>query len=258
MFYTKIKHIWDLFYVNPEEIADSENAQEIINQYSGNQKIPIRILVIGDRENGCVVIAGEGAMYPWKVGQRVEVGGAYSYIRHLDYLHELCIKGVDNSPYQDFILFESIKPIEQGEYFLNNDALAYNGISSFKIYTGLAKHIVFKDEVYYKQIKRRSKMKHLTRSVELPQDNQWGENWEWETSYQCYEVDAEFKDKSYFEQMDDEEKICLIRKMENFIEERGVSIAFARNYAKLDHVFHGLDEPKNRNIEERNSNDWLT
>ena len=176
-----------------------------------------------------------------------------------EYLRELRIKGIDNSPYQDFVLCDSIKPIRYGEHNANEDAVEFKGISSFKIYTGLGKHIIFEDDFYQKQRRRRrSKMRHLisSRSLELPQDEQWGENWEFECSRECYELDTELMDKYYFDQMDDEEKWRLIRKMENFIEERGVSVPFARNYALLDQSCREIDEKQNSSSEDGCSYPW--
>ena len=44
MVHTTIKNVWDLFYYNLEEIADAENAKEIISQYSEDQQIPFQVL----------------------------------------------------------------------------------------------------------------------------------------------------------------------------------------------------------------------
>ncbi len=256
MVHTTIKNVWDLFYYNLEEIADAENAKEIISQYSEDQQIPFQVLELDTRCLSCIVLAGEAALYPWKVGQSVELGLAKGIIWHCEYLRELCIKGIDNTPYQDFVLYDSIKPIRYGE--ITADSVVYKGIASFKIYTGLGKHIIFEDDFYLEQRRRRSKMRHLisSRSLELPQDEQWGENWKFECSRQCYELDTEFKDKYYFDQMDDEEKLCLIRKMENFIEERGVSVSFARNFALLDQACREIDERQNSSSGDDYSCSW--
>lgn len=130
-----ILKVWDLFYVNPEEIADADNASEVINQYKGDQQIPIRILELDDRrEIVYMILAGEGALYPWENGQRVEIASAHSFIRHIEYLSKLCEMGIDNTPYQNFILCDSIKPIRRGEYYPDKDAKEYKGLSSFEIY----------------------------------------------------------------------------------------------------------------------------
>lgn len=139
MVHTKIKDIWDVFYVNPEEMAGVENASEVINQYKDDQ-IPIRILQLSSwKETSCIILAGEGALYPWKRGQKVELGFAQSFIWHIKYLRELCIKGIDNSPYQNFVLYDTIKPVREGEYFADKDGVEYKGISSFDLYTALGK-----------------------------------------------------------------------------------------------------------------------
>ena len=41
---SKIKCVSDVYYVNAKEIADTENAKEIIRQYSEFEQIPIRFL----------------------------------------------------------------------------------------------------------------------------------------------------------------------------------------------------------------------
>lgn len=273
MYYSKITNVWDLTYAKPEEIADAKNAMEFINQYSGDQLIPIRVLEIGDRkETRCIVLAGEGALYPWKVGQSVEIGFIRSLIDRFRYLSELCDRNIDNSPYQDFGLFDSIKPISQGKYWPDKDAVAYKGIFSFGIFTKLAKVLLdISDsldnvdkanekcdfiDINLKHFRRKSSMKHLVRSIELPQDMQWGENWEFECGHLCHELDTEFKNKYYFDQMDDEEKLSLIRKMENFVEERGVNVQFIRNYALLDQSCRELDEKENSNSESDFYNPW--
>ena len=135
-----IYFVWDVFYVNPEKISDAENAKEIIEQYSGSSKIPIRILELGNRyESRFIVVAGEGALYPWKSGQRVMVGLVCGLIWQLKYLRELRIRGIDNSVYQDFYLYDSIKPIEFGKTIPDDDTKAFNGIATFELYTCLAK-----------------------------------------------------------------------------------------------------------------------
>jgi len=140
MVYCFIKNVWDLAYANPEEIADAENAKELINQYSGDKPVPIRILEIGDRSQAkCIVLAGEGALYPWKVGQSVVLGFVRSFLECLRYLRDLCVSGIDNSPYQDFVLYDSIKPIRLGEHGPDKGAKEFKGIYSFGIFTKLAR-----------------------------------------------------------------------------------------------------------------------
>lgn len=258
MVIAKIKFVWDLFYIDPEEIADAENAAEVINQYSGGQQIPIRIIEIAERrKTACIILAGEGALYPWKGGQRVELGMALGVIWHIDYLSMLCERGIDNSPYQDFMLYDTIIPVREGNYFADRDAVAFKGISSFEIYIVLGKILLgicdnendADSMIRYSFIKinkrhlnRKSNMKHIVRSIERSQDKQWEENWSFECSNLGYELDTEFKDKTYFKKMDDSDKISLVRKMENFIEERGVSIIFLQNFALLYQSCREIDE----------------
>ena len=243
MIHTKIKYVWELFYVNPEMIADADNAQEVINHYSDEKQIPVRVLEMRDHnEPRCIVLAGEGALYPWKVGQCVEIGFVNGVLRHLEYLRELCIRGIDNSPYQEFVLYDEIKPIKQGHSYPDKDAVAYKGILSFEIYTTLAKYIIFKDDEYFELRQIKSNMKNLIRSIDLPQESQFRENWEFETSEQCYDLDTDIKNMKYFRNMEDEDKGPLIRKMENFFEERGVHTTFARNYAMLSQALREMEE----------------
>ncbi len=142
MIYSKIKFVWDEIYVNPEEIADAENAQEVINQYSCGQKIPIRILEMHDHnEPRFMILAGEGALYPWKAGQDVELGMIQGVIWHSKYLREFRIRGMDNMPYQDICMYDSIKAIEEGENYPSKDAVAYKSISSFELYKEVEDYI---------------------------------------------------------------------------------------------------------------------
>jgi len=75
------------------------------------------------------------------------------------------------------------------------------------------------------------------KSIDLPREMQFGENWGWEDSFQRYQLDREFQEKSYFEDMDPEEFLHLIRKLDNFLMERGVSEYFIRNFALACQVF---------------------
>lgn len=137
---SKIKCISDVYYVNAKEIAAAENAKEIVSQYSESEQIPIRVLEFDDdREIGYIVLAGEGALYPWKARQHVKLGLVPGIIWHIEYLRELSIRGLDNSLCQEFVPFSSITTIQEGKYRPDKDAVSYNGISSFEIYTALAK-----------------------------------------------------------------------------------------------------------------------
>lgn len=82
---------------------------------------------------------------------------------------------------------------------------------------------------------------NLIRSVDLPLEEQYRENWGWEDSYQRYELDQEFQDMEYFEEMDPEELIRLVCKMENFLEERGISVFFMSNYFLACQKFSELE-----------------
>ena len=76
-------------------------------------------------------------------------------------------------------------------------------------------------------------------STELPLNFQYQENWGWEGYLQCYELDTEFKDKHYFQSMDPEDICRLVRKMDNFLMERGISYQFLRNY---EHVLRAYQD----------------
>ena len=83
---------------------------------------------------------------------------------------------------------------------------------------------------------------YLSRSIDLPLEEQYKENWGWENSYQRNEIDSKFLDKEYFQSMNANDLIHLVRKMENFLRERGLSDYFIRNYGLADQVFRELDE----------------
>lgn len=103
----------------------------------------------------------------------------------------------------------------------------------------------WKDEYFVNSIsplniKRNKTRQNFKSSIVLPLDDQLHENWGWEESYQCYELDYEFKELEYFTKMDEEELIRLIRKMDNFLIERGISDCFMRNYALADTAFRKM------------------
>lgn len=77
-------------------------------------------------------------------------------------------------------------------------------------------------------------------SINLPLEEQYGENQGWEESTQRFEIDSNFQDLDYFTSMDGNDLIKLIRKMENFLRERGISIYFFRNYGLIDQVFREM------------------
>ena len=80
-----------------------------------------------------------------------------------------------------------------------------------------------------------------TISIVLPLEEQYRENQGWEDSFLCHELDRECKKIDYFRKMNHEELILLIRKMDNFLMERGVGDCFCRNYALADQAFHEMD-----------------
>ncbi len=84
--------------------------------------------------------------------------------------------------------------------------------------------------------------KELLASIDLPLEEQFRENWGWENSFQRLQLDREFQEKSYFTEMDPEELIFLVRHMDNFLMERGISYPFLRNYELACHAFSKLDE----------------
>ena len=88
-------------------------------------------------------------------------------------------------------------------------------------------------------------IRNLNCSIDLPLEEQYKENWGWEDSRQRYELDCEFQDKMYFEDLDPEELINLVRKMDNFLMERGISDYFLRNFALASQVFDELCKEEN-------------
>lgn len=91
-------------------------------------------------------------------------------------------------------------------------------------------------------IKRNKAIQDFKSSIILPLDNQLHENWGWEDSFEFYVLDYSFKDMEYFTKMNDEELIHLIRKMDNFMTERGISDSFMRNYALADEAFRKMND----------------
>ena len=83
--------------------------------------------------------------------------------------------------------------------------------------------------------------KELSKSIDLPREMQFRENWGWEDSFQCYQLDREFQEKSFFTDMDSEEFLHLIRKMDNFLMERGISEYYIRNFALACRVFDEMN-----------------
>lgn len=96
-------------------------------------------------------------------------------------------------------------------------------------------------------------MKNIIRSIELPLKEQYAENHGWENSYECYELDTEFRSLEHFLEMEENDLIRLIRKMDNFLEERGISTIFSRNYALVDRAYRIKTTP----IEEQEQDSTL-
>lgn len=87
--------------------------------------------------------------------------------------------------------------------------------------------------------------KELNCSIDLPLEEQFGENRGWENSNQRYELDTMFQDKEYFQDMDPEDLCHLVRKMDNFLMERGLTYYFLNNYFLAIQAFKNLDEIDN-------------
>lgn len=94
------------------------------------------------------------------------------------------------------------------------------------------------------------KQKQPYYSTELPLNSQFPENWGWENSSQFYELDTEFQDKEYFQNIEPVDICHLVRKMDNFLMERGISYKFLRNYEHVLRAFNSLDEPQNNPTDE--------
>ena len=103
----------------------------------------------------------------------------------------------------------------------------------------------FKDALWWAWRHRMSQTECRTESYWIPQENRFGENWTWEDTGQCYDLDHNFQDKEYFENMDYNELGKLFRKMENFMMERGITQHFMRNYLKLDQMMREEEEKSN-------------
>ena len=91
------------------------------------------------------------------------------------------------------------------------------------------------------------KPKELNRSIDLPLEEQFRENWGWEDSSQRELVDCDFLDLSYFTSQDPDDLIRLVRKMDNFLRERGISECYLKNYYLAVRAFYALDEEEDSN-----------
>lgn len=74
----------------------------------------------------------------------------------------------------------------------------------------------------------------------LPKEELFGENKNWEDSQQYYNLNTEFKELEDFRTMTSDERIHLLRHMENSFMERGLCIEFIRNYGLADQAFREM------------------
>ena len=140
MISTRIKEVYKIQYFSPEEIREFDNGNEILNECLGMDKIPVGLLQFeNDHEDVYfMLVVGEGALYSWKKGQKVETSFVDALISKLYYLSDMVDKGVDNSKYQNFCLYDTIIPIKPGHYFPEKEAKRYRGLFSFDLFKGLA------------------------------------------------------------------------------------------------------------------------
>ncbi len=235
----RILFVGELRYATPEEFTNVDYGKEVIEKYSSNQQIPIRIIGIGDcKKPSCIIVAGDGALYQWQIGQRVELGMAQWMIVKYGYFYRLKVGGVDPSAYKEFTLFNSITARKNADNFTDKETITYIGIISFGLFMEGFNYI---NDKYHNRMNK----KNLIRSVEIKLEDQFRENWGWENSSQRYELDEECQSMEYFQSMDDEEQLYLSRKIENFFEERGVSTALARNFAMLVQDMRNREEQDN-------------
>lgn len=81
-------------------------------------------------------------------------------------------------------------------------------------------------------------------STIIPVDKRFEENRKWEEGQEFYMLDSGSIDKSHFDSMGFDDICLLIRHMENFLMEHGISQQFMRNYATVDAIFNELDKQK--------------
>lgn len=132
----KIINVYNIFYCSPEEIAGCDNGNVILNECAGMDKIPVRLLKFRrdhDDEN-FILVAGEGATYPWKRGQRVELSGVNALISTLGYLRDMKKVGIDNTKYQHIWLHDKITLINDGRLLPEKDAKSYMGLVSYDFF----------------------------------------------------------------------------------------------------------------------------
>lgn len=98
---------------------------------------------------------------------------------------------------------------------------------------------------YLINLKTMKKVKELNRSIDLPLEDQFAENHGWEDSSQRYLLDQEYQDIDFFYSMDPDEFFHLIRKMDNFLRERGISDYFISNFGKANIAFVEIEKQLN-------------
>lgn len=81
-------------------------------------------------------------------------------------------------------------------------------------------------------------LKEPLKSIDLPLKDQFRENWFWEDSAERRALDNDFWEEEDFRRMDFCELAHLLRKMDNFLKERGVSECFFRNHQLAAKVFN--------------------
>lgn len=81
-------------------------------------------------------------------------------------------------------------------------------------------------------------------STIIPVDKRFEENRKWEEGQEFYMLDSGSIDKSHFDSMSFNDIFLLIRHMENFLMEHGISLHFMRYYATVDAIFNELDKQK--------------
>ena len=135
-----IKFVWEIMYATPEEISKSKNLKDILSHYSESEKIPVRLLELGDaREPGYILVVGEGALYPWEKGQLVYVGFVEALICELEYRRELRLKGRDVPENLVFSVYDTIVPLKSGHSLVEKDDTRYSGYVTVEFYEMLAK-----------------------------------------------------------------------------------------------------------------------
>lgn len=87
-------------------------------------------------------------------------------------------------------------------------------------------------------------------SMPIAPEMRYGENFKWEDSGEFYEMDREFSDDYYYSQLDFDSLLKLIRHMDNFICEHGISDYFLRNFEKCASEFKRRCNEPEEEVEE--------